>query len=170
LGVAVKQPRLALGSATIDNNLFNSSETFCNYKIFIFHVQWIQIDQRMLKSVLLEIYHFLFTLKVNRCYFISSPSIVDLIETLNIYLCFYILVPYSPPDNFLIKPVDSKHNKSSSFSLWKIKFLFVAWSSLDLDRVHLTPKQESRTNSTIKILKLINLYYLFRFSSFRNSL
>lgn len=60
LGVTVKQPRLALGSATIDNNLFNS-------------------------------------------------------------------MPYSPPDSFFIKPVDT-------------------WSSLDLDRIHLTPTQENRTN------------------------
>jgi len=64
LGVVNKQPRLALGSATIDNNLFNSSETF---------------------------------------------------------------LPDSPPDHFLIKPVDT-------------------WSSLDLDRVHLTPTQETRNN------------------------
>ncbi len=70
-GVAVKQPRLALGSAAIVNSLFNSSETFCNYKIFIFH----------------------------RIYFLN----------------IYFLVPYSPPDNFSIKPVDSKHKKSSLY-------------------------------------------------------
>ncbi|CAF4480765.1 unnamed protein product, partial [Rotaria sp. Silwood2] len=61
LGVAVKQPRLALGSATIDSNLFNS-------------------------------------------------------------------IPYSPPDSFLIKPVDT-------------------WSSLDLDHVLLTPTQEPQKNT-----------------------
>jgi len=49
LGVAVKQPRLALGSATTGNSLFNSSETFCNYKIFIFLVHQIHIEQRVLK-------------------------------------------------------------------------------------------------------------------------
>ncbi|CAF3395769.1 unnamed protein product [Rotaria sp. Silwood1] len=36
-------------------------------------------------------------------------------------------IPYSPPDNFLIKPVDT-------------------WSSLDLDRILLTPTQESQKN------------------------
>jgi hypothetical protein len=36
LGGAVKQPRLALGSTTFDNNLFNSSEIWSNYNIFIF--------------------------------------------------------------------------------------------------------------------------------------
>lgn len=63
LGVTVKQPRLALGSATIDNNLYNS-------------------------------------------------------------------IPYSPPENFCIKPIDT-------------------WSSLDLDRIHLTPTQESRVNQVV---------------------
>lgn len=35
LGVVVKQPRLALGLSTLDNNLYNSSEAFCNYFTFI---------------------------------------------------------------------------------------------------------------------------------------
>ncbi|CAF4359713.1 unnamed protein product [Rotaria sordida] len=36
LGVTVKQPRLAFRSAAIDNDLFNSSKTFNNYKAYTF--------------------------------------------------------------------------------------------------------------------------------------
>ncbi|CAF1498917.1 unnamed protein product, partial [Adineta ricciae] len=40
------------------------------------------------------------------------------------------ILPYASPDFFALKPVDT-------------------WSSLDLDRVHLTPTQESRTTSVV---------------------
>jgi hypothetical protein len=74
-------------------------------------------------------------------------------------LILSILVPYSPPDNFLIKPLDSKHKLFYILCLNRT-FVFLAWSSLDLDRVHLTPKQEPRTNSKTKF-SFKKIFYFF---------
>ena len=80
---------------------------------------------------------------------------------------YFFLVPYSPPDNFLIKPIDSKHS-TFYLRLLNSKFFFLAWSSLDLDRVNLTPKQESRaiaTTSKFKSFDRIFFIILFFFSA-----
>ncbi len=89
MGVAVKQPRLALGTATIDNNnLFNSSEIFCKYKRF-------------------------------GCPMTCRKHCTS--ERKNLIFILDILVPSSPSDQFVIKPLDSKYDSylccNQSFSL-----------------------------------------------------
>jgi hypothetical protein len=48
--VAVKQPRLALGSATIDNNLFNSSEFSNNIRRHVLTVDDLSRGKEKMKT------------------------------------------------------------------------------------------------------------------------
>ena len=72
-----------------------------------------------------------------------SFSLTHFFQSNTLLRTLFILVPYSPSDNYLIKLVDSEYD-GRLFSGYILLFSFLAWSSLDLDRVHLTPKQESR--------------------------
>ncbi len=67
----------------------------------------------------------------------------------------YFKVPYSPPEDFIIKAVDRKCSKYHFIlSFFFENKISIAWSPIDSDRVHLTPAHGRRSSGKKYIMSI----------------